>query len=158
MYPLAFTRYCFTSTRLRTNQSSFIRKPRLHCPPCCNTFARLLGNIRPHPNPPFGCHSPYNIGNNDIVWRTMCPLGLHAACNTRSEDENTVFYSYLYLACCVKQSTGHTHTGHTDRKHPRHRHTHAHDKTPKRTPPTSTYQRLTVARRRCVPPPTPGCL
>jgi len=60
------------------------------------------------------------------------------------------------VCVCVKQSTGHTHTGHTDRDNTRHRHTQAHDKTPKQTPPTSTYQRSTVARRRCVPPPTPG--
>ena len=94
----------------------FILPARLHCPHCCNTIARLLGNIRPPPsnsflyathhtilvitisckghsrpaaflplparsagaaqrvNPPktlpdlpFVCHTPYNIGDNNIV-------------------------------------------------------------------------------------------
>ena len=46
--------------------------------------------------------------------------------NTRSEEQNTGFYSYL--ACFVKQSTGHTHTGHTDRED---------------TPDTGTHTRTT---------------
>ena len=46
--------------------------------------------------------------------------------NTRNEEKNTVFYSYL--ACFVKQLTGHTHTGHTDREN---------------TPDTGTHTRTT---------------
>jgi len=45
----------------------FILRARLHCPDCCNTITRLLGNMRPRPDPPFVCHRPYNIGNNNIV-------------------------------------------------------------------------------------------
>jgi len=56
------------------------------------------------------------------------------------------------------QQVTHTHT-HRQRTTPRHRHTHTTrttPQTPKRTPPTNTSQRSKVARRRCVPPPTPG--
>ena len=44
----------------------------------------------------------------------------------RGAKTDTVFYSYL--ACFVKQSTGHTHTGHTDREN---------------TPNTGTHTRTT---------------
>jgi len=48
---------------------SFILPVRLHFPHCCNTIARLLGNIniRPALDLPFVCHTPYNIGNKHIV-------------------------------------------------------------------------------------------
>jgi len=39
---------------------------------------------------------------------------------------------------CKTINRSHAHRTHRQRKHPRHWHTHAHDKTPKRTPPTST--------------------
>jgi len=42
---------------------------RLYCPHCCNTFARLLGNMRPSPDLPSVCHLPNNIGNNNSVER-----------------------------------------------------------------------------------------
>ena len=45
----------------------FILPARLHCPHWCNTFARLLGNIRPALDLPLICHTPYNIGTNNIV-------------------------------------------------------------------------------------------
>jgi len=45
----------------------YILPARLHCPHCCNTIARLLGNIRPPLDLPLVCHTPYNIGNNNIV-------------------------------------------------------------------------------------------
>ena len=41
--------------------------------------------------------------------------------NTRTEEKNTVFYSYL--ACCVKSSTGHTHTQQQTNHSPLTRHT-----------------------------------
>ena len=44
---------------VRINRS-FILPTRLHCPQCCNTIARLLGNMPPPPNSPFVCHIPYN--------------------------------------------------------------------------------------------------
>jgi len=43
---LAFTRYCFTSRLMCTNQSSFIASLHPHCPHYCNMIARLLGSIR----------------------------------------------------------------------------------------------------------------
>jgi len=47
---LAFTRYCFTYIVVCARiDRPFILPARLHCPRCCNTFARLLGNIRPPP-------------------------------------------------------------------------------------------------------------
>ena len=45
----------------------FIPQAHLHCPHCCNTIARLLGNIRPPLDLPCVCDTPYNIGNNNIV-------------------------------------------------------------------------------------------
>jgi len=39
----------------------------LHCPHCCNAIAQLLGNIRPPLDLPCVCHTPFNIGNNNIV-------------------------------------------------------------------------------------------
>jgi len=35
--------------------------------PYCNTIARLLRNIRPPTDAPFVCHTPYNIGDGNIV-------------------------------------------------------------------------------------------
>jgi len=45
----------------------FILPARLQCSHCCNTIARLLGNIRPRLDLPLVCHTPNNIGNNHIV-------------------------------------------------------------------------------------------
>ena len=40
----------------------------LHATDYCNTIARRLRNIRPPPSdPPCVCHTPYNIGNDNIV-------------------------------------------------------------------------------------------
>jgi len=39
----------------------------LYCPHYCNTIARLLRNIRRLSDPPCVCHTPYNIGNGNIV-------------------------------------------------------------------------------------------
>jgi len=47
----------------------FILPARLHRPHCCNTIARLLGHIRPPLDPPWVCHTPYNIGHYNIVQR-----------------------------------------------------------------------------------------
>jgi len=33
----------------------------------CNTIARLLRNTRPLPGPSFGCNTPYNISNDNMV-------------------------------------------------------------------------------------------
>ena len=64
----AFTRYSFTSSRVCTNQSSF------DCPPptcIAHLFAHLLQNYcamhAPPPDPPFVCHTSYNISNCNIV-------------------------------------------------------------------------------------------
>jgi len=65
----------FTSCCARINHP-LIAPSHLHCPHYCNTCARLLRNIR-LPGPPFVCHTPYNIGNANIVCRPKrmcCPL------------------------------------------------------------------------------------
>jgi len=41
--------------------------PHLQSLPYCNTIARLLRNIRPPTDPPFVCHTPYNIGGGNVV-------------------------------------------------------------------------------------------
>ena len=45
----------------------FILPARLHCLHCCNTIAQLLGSIRPPLDLLRVCHTPYNIGGNNIV-------------------------------------------------------------------------------------------
>jgi len=41
--------------------------PYLHCPHYCNTITRLLRNIRRPPDLPCVCHTPYTMGNSNIV-------------------------------------------------------------------------------------------
>ena len=70
-WPLAFTRYCFTSICVCTNQSSFLSSgppalPILFQYYCTSIIARLLGNIQPPTRTPCVCHTPYNIGNSNI--------------------------------------------------------------------------------------------
>jgi len=62
----AFTRYCFTSKLYCGSPSSFYRPPHLQSLPYCNTIARPLRNIRP-PTDPSLCHTPYNIGDGNIL-------------------------------------------------------------------------------------------
>ena len=60
---------------------------------------------------------------------------------------------------CKKINRSHTHIHRQRTPPPTPTHTHTTRTTPqipKRTPPTNTEQRSKVARRRCVPPPTPG--
>jgi len=47
----------------------FIPPPYLQRLPFCNTIARLLRNIRPPTAPPSVCHTPYTIGDGNIVQR-----------------------------------------------------------------------------------------
>ena len=47
---LAFTSYWFPARLLCTNHHPFIPPAHLHCPPWCNTCARLLGSIRLPPS------------------------------------------------------------------------------------------------------------
>ena len=65
-YAFAFTRDCFTSSRLCTSPSSF---PSSGAPALRTLlqYARLLGNIRPLLELPLVCYTPYNCGNNNIV-------------------------------------------------------------------------------------------
>jgi len=41
--------------------------PHLQSLPYSNTIARPLRNIRPSTDPPYACHTPYNIGDENIV-------------------------------------------------------------------------------------------
>ena len=47
----------------------FITPAHLHYPHYCNTIARHLRNVCPPPDPAFIRHTPYNIGNANIVKR-----------------------------------------------------------------------------------------
>ena len=65
---LALTRYSFTSSRLCTNQSSFdsSRPPAL--PTLLQYYCTTIGQYKPPPlDLPFVCHTPYNIGDTNIV-------------------------------------------------------------------------------------------
>jgi len=45
----------------------FVAPPHLQSLPYCNTIARPFRNIRPPTDPPFVCHTPYNIGDGNIM-------------------------------------------------------------------------------------------
>ena len=45
----------------------FITPAHSHYHHYCNTIARLLRYIYPPPDPHFICHTPYNIGTDNIV-------------------------------------------------------------------------------------------
>ena len=66
----------------------FILPARLHCPHCCNTIARLLGNIRPPPRPPL-CMS-YTIQNWQLQYRVKAKsravLLARRACSQLDEE------------------------------------------------------------------------
>jgi len=64
---LVFTRHCFTSRHMCTNQPAFHCPPHPHCPRDCATITRLLLNIRPPSDSPCVCHIPYSIGHGNIV-------------------------------------------------------------------------------------------
>jgi len=65
---LAFTRYCFTLRLLCTNQPSFHfpRPPAL--PTLVQDYCTTIGQYTTPPSDlPCVCHTPYNIGNNNLV-------------------------------------------------------------------------------------------
>jgi len=62
-----FTRYSFTPKLACTSQSSLYCPLHLHCSHPCSTIARRMHNIRPPPDPPCICHTPYNIGSGNIL-------------------------------------------------------------------------------------------
>ena len=47
----------------------FITPAQCHYPHYCNTIARLVRNVWPPPDPLLTCHTPYSIGNDNIVSR-----------------------------------------------------------------------------------------
>jgi len=57
---LAYTRYCFTSRLLCTNQSSLHCPSHLHRPHGCDIIAILLRNSRPPSDPPCSRRTSYN--------------------------------------------------------------------------------------------------
>ena len=68
-WALSFTRYCFTSEVFVHESILLSLAPsHLHYPHYCNTIARPLRNIRPATDPPFVCHTPYHIGDGNIVY------------------------------------------------------------------------------------------
>ena len=69
---LAFTRDSFAPKLYSTIQSSLYCPLHLHCSHYCNTSARRMRNIRPPPDPPCVCNTPYDIGSGNIVYRPSC--------------------------------------------------------------------------------------
>jgi len=63
--------FFYFSSRLYKTYRPVIPPAYLHCPHCCNTIARLLGNLRPPLDLPCVCCTPYNIGNTNIVQRPL---------------------------------------------------------------------------------------
>ena len=65
---LACTRYCFTSSRLCTSQSSFHSSGAPALPTLLQHYCTAIGQ---HTTPPLDlplvCHTPYYIGKNNIV-------------------------------------------------------------------------------------------
>jgi len=57
-----YTRYSFTPTLSRAIKPSWYCPLHLHSSHFCNSIVRLLRTIRPPPDPPCVCHTPYNIG------------------------------------------------------------------------------------------------
>ena len=67
MPDLAFTRYSFTPKLSCTSQASLYCPVHLLCSHYCKIIARLMRSIRPPPDPPCTCHTPYSIGSGNIV-------------------------------------------------------------------------------------------
>ena len=66
---LAFTRYCFTYTRLCTSQSSFHSSGAPALPTLLQYYCTAIGQYTTPLDLPLVCHTPYNVGNNNIVQR-----------------------------------------------------------------------------------------
>ena len=65
---LAYTRYSFTCFYMCNNQSFLYYFRPFALPPLLqNTVARLLRHAYPPPDPPLICHTPHNIGNDNIL-------------------------------------------------------------------------------------------
>jgi len=80
-HSLAFTRYCIASHFIVGVNHPFIAPPHLHSLPYCNAIARPLRNTGPSNDPPFVCHTSYNIGDGTIVQRAT-HSGSHQHGNT----------------------------------------------------------------------------
>jgi len=110
---LAFTRYCFTSKLYCGSQSSFHRPPNLQSLPYCNTVARPLRNMRPPTDPPLLGHTPYDIGDGNIVLRpTRIALqkkiepDLGQRCPVRVSDSTIEFPNIQTTELLVKTRSG----------------------------------------------------
>ena len=65
---LAFTRYSITSRLLCTNQPSFHSPCLPALPTLVHYYCTPIAQYTPPPtDPPFVCHTPYNIGDANIV-------------------------------------------------------------------------------------------
>jgi len=93
----ACTRYCFRTQPDRGSQSSFYWPPHLQSIPYCNTIARLLRNTRPPTDPSFECHTPYNIGDGNIVWRSSG----HALGDLRLGPPTYIIYMHIHIHVCI---------------------------------------------------------
>jgi len=67
---LAYTRYSLTSNCFCTNKSSFHSAGPPALPTLLQFYCTTVGQYTTPPHPPFSmCHTPYNIGNNNVLWR-----------------------------------------------------------------------------------------
>ena len=94
---LAFTRYCFTSRLLCTNQSSNDRPPaHLHCSHYFNTIASLLRNIRRPPPAPW--HEQALVCLSNIEKLSTRAEGVHFIAKWRITVFFTNRFGLIYLA------------------------------------------------------------
>jgi len=93
------TCFSLTSMLLCTNQPSLLCPPRLYCPHCCNTIARLLRNIRPPRPPLLVCHTPYHISNKKIVYRPTHRPTERGPC-VRGMVSDFPGSTYVHLSAC----------------------------------------------------------
>ena len=59
--------FVHSKASLHYSQSPLYCLLHLLCSHYCNTVVRLMRNIRPPPDPPCICHTPYNIGSGNSV-------------------------------------------------------------------------------------------
>ena len=64
---LAFTRYSFTCRRVCTNQSSFHSSGPPAIPTLLQYYFTIIGQYTTPLELPCVCHTPYKIGNNNVV-------------------------------------------------------------------------------------------
>ena len=137
---LAFTRYSFTSSHLCTNQLSFYSPP----PSALLTLLQYCCTTTVQDTPLPRTLFVHAIQHTILAMAILCKGQFGCPPPVLTDSLQSGAHQRIGLPCgptlamCKTINSSHAHRPHRQRKHPRHQHTHAHDKTPKRTPPTST--------------------